>query len=87
MDRNTGMKQRLESLLKNGENISIFTTQKDCVMCKIGSGASDLEKFLRSVQQGFVPVELKVIKTKKGPVNLYGKHRIPIGDVIKIKAV
>lgn len=88
MDRNTSMKRRIENLLKGGErNITIITTQKDCEMCKIGNMASNLEKFLRSVRQGFIPVEMKVIKTKNGLVNLYGKHRIPIGDVIEIKVV
>ena len=89
MNRNDGkVRQRIENLAsKEKRDIIIITTQEDCVMCKVGRMTTDLKKFLRSVRQGFIPVELKVIKTERGPVNLYGTHRIPIRDVIEIKAV
>lgn len=89
MNRNDGkVRQRIENLAsKEKRDIIIITTQEDCVMCKVGGMTTDHKRFLRSVRQGFIPVELKVIETRRGLVDLYGTHMIPVRDVIKIKAV
>ena len=82
------VRQRIEDLVsEEGQDIIIITSQRDCVMCKVGRMTTDHKKFLRSVRQGFIPVELKVIETRRGLVDLYGTHMIPVRDVIKIKAV